>query len=133
MASRNVVLATNGNADAEIGLTTREQKLAAELVKPASPAFVRDPMKIDYPGEVHLALIPVLRISCIQFEARIADTIARNAGTFFKTSESSIAVSFSPGVLIKGIVAEIGFRKCKNEGRSSKGEHRYRLHSLRTG
>ena len=89
MASRNVVLATNGSVDAEIGLTTREQKLAAELVKPAPPAFVRDPMKIDYPGEVHLALIPVLRISCIQFEARMADTIARNAGMFFKTFGSA--------------------------------------------
>jgi len=52
VASRNVVLATNmrGNVDAEID-ATREQKLAAEFVKPARPEFVRDPMKIDYPGE----------------------------------------------------------------------------------
>ena len=84
------MLATNvwDNACVEISVAI-ERKLAAEFVKPAPPAFARDPMKIDYPEEVHLALIPVLRISSIQFEARMADTIARNAGMFFKTFGSA--------------------------------------------
>ena len=135
MASRNVVLATNmwGNVDAEISVTSREQKLAAEFVKPAPPAFVRDPMKIYYPGEVRLVLIPVMWISCIQYDARIGDTIASNAEMFLETSEISITVSLNPGVSIRGIAAELGFRKYKYEGRSPQGEHRYRLHGLRIG
>jgi len=79
-------------------------------------------MKLDYPGEVHLVLIPVMRISCIQCEARIADIIASNAEMFLETSESSIIPSLNPGrVSIKGIVAELGFQAYKNKGRSTQG------------
>ena len=58
-------------------------------------------MEVDDPSEVHLILVPEMRVSHIHCEKEIADTVARNAETFFRTSASSITVSLNPGVSIK--------------------------------
>ena len=59
-------------------------------------------MEVDDPGEVHLILIPEMRIiSCTHRERESPDTVARNAEIFFRTSASSITVSLNPGVSIK--------------------------------
>jgi hypothetical protein len=51
-----------------------------------SPAFVRDAMEVDDPSELHLPLIPEMRVSCIQREVEMAYTIARNAEILLQDS-----------------------------------------------
>jgi len=59
-------------------------------------------MEVDDPSEVHLILIPEMRvISPTQRERELTDTVAKNAETFFRTSASSITVSLNPGVSIR--------------------------------
>ena len=83
-------------------------RLAADALQPPKvtgirppPAFVRDPMEVDDPSKLYLALVPEMRVRYLLCEVEMAYTIAKNAETFFRTSASSITVSLNPGVSIK--------------------------------